>query len=70
MLGSIYNGDIKPIKENDKVVAAKVIVYPGDTEEYHTFITHEAYNELKKWIEYRSNEGGEINEKSWVILKN
>ncbi len=60
-------GHIKPIKENGNVVAAKVHVYPGDTEEYFIFITPEAYGELKKWIEYRKDSGEEINEKSWVM---
>ncbi len=60
-------GNIKPIRENGNVVAAKVTVYPGDTEEHITFITPEAYGELEKWIEYRRNSGEEINDKSWVM---
>ncbi len=60
-------GHIIPIKENEIIVAAKIIVYPGDTEEYFTFITSEAYNELEKWIDYRRNAGEQINEKSWVM---
>ena len=27
----------------------------------------EAYEELKKWMDYRKNAGEEINEKSWVM---
>jgi hypothetical protein len=30
-----------------EVVAAKLLIYPGDQEEYYTFITLEAYNELQ-----------------------
>ena len=60
-------GHIKPIEQNGELVAAKVIVYPGDVEEYFTFITAEAYHELKKWIDYRKNAGEDINGKSWVM---
>lgn len=60
-------GHIKPIKEDGRVIAAKVVVYPGDVEEYTTFVTSEAYQELEKWMDYRRNAGEELNEKSWVM---
>jgi hypothetical protein len=60
-------GHITPIKEDGKVVAAKIIVYPGDTEEYYTFITSEAYCELEKWMNFRKDAGEDINERSWVM---
>jgi hypothetical protein len=35
---------VTPIKdENDNIIAAKLLVYPGDEEEYYTYITSEAY---------------------------
>ncbi|WP_458721062.1 hypothetical protein [Candidatus Nitrosocosmicus sp. R] len=49
------------------MVAAKVIVYAGEDEEYFTFISGEAYFELHKWIKYRENCGEIINENSWVM---
>ena len=58
---------IIPIEREGKVVAAKIIVYAGDNEEYFSFITLEAYFELEKWIEYRKNCGENINKNSWVM---
>lgn len=36
--------------ENGDMIAAKIIVYGGDSEEYYTFITPEAYRALKEWM--------------------
>lgn len=60
-------GHIKPIIRNGSVVAAKIIVYHGDTEEYFTFMTREAYEELELWMIFRKEAGEEISEKSWVM---
>ena len=59
--------DIKPIEHKGKIVAAKIIVYAGDEEEYFSFITPEAYYELEKWMKYRKESGEEIHENSWVM---
>jgi hypothetical protein len=53
---------------NRQVIAAKIIVYPGDPiEEYYTFCTPEAYAELKSWMDYRQEGGEEISGESWVM---
>ena len=60
-------GHIKPIEDGEKKTIAKMIVYAADDEEYVTFISSEAYEELKKWMNYWKNAGENINEKSWVM---
>jgi hypothetical protein len=59
--------NIQPIERQGKIVAAKIIVYAGDDEEYISFITLEAYRELEKWMQYRQDSGEEIYENSWVM---
>ncbi|HET9807113.1 MAG TPA: hypothetical protein VFP49_09410, partial [Nitrososphaeraceae archaeon] len=61
--------DIQAIERQGRVVAAKIIVYAGDDEEYFSFITPEAYLELEKWMQYRQDSGEEIHGNSWVMRK-
>jgi integrase len=53
--------------EKGEAVAAKMIVYPGDREQYYTFITSEAYNALKEWINFRASYGERITDDSWLM---
>lgn len=59
-------GHVKPVEKAGKTFG-KVTVYAGDDEEYFTFITPEAYDEVRKWMDYRKTSGEEITEKSWVM---
>jgi hypothetical protein len=52
---------------DDEVIAAKLIIYAGTPEPYYTFITPEAYNALKDWMDFRASYGEEISDKSWLM---
>ena len=58
-----------PDKENtgNEIVAAKLIVYAGEPEEYYTFITPEAYHALQEWMDFRASYGEKITPESWLM---
>ena len=58
---------ITPIARDGKLIAAKIVVYAGDREQYHSFLTPEAYWELQNWMDFRKDSGEKISGKSWVM---
>ncbi|MGB9169471.1 MAG: hypothetical protein WCB31_11145 [Nitrososphaeraceae archaeon] len=59
---------VTPLKdEKDDIIAAKLTIYPGDREEYFTFITPEAYKALEDWMDFRKSYGEKIDGESWVM---
>jgi hypothetical protein len=58
---------IEPINRDGKIIAAKIVVYPGDDEEYFSFITPEAYYQLEGWMKYRIESGEKIDGDSWLM---
>ncbi|MDQ4074331.1 MAG: hypothetical protein M3162_08535 [Thermoproteota archaeon] len=58
---------IIPLDRGGKVCSAKIIVYDGDKEQHYSFITPEAYNALKEWMDFRASYGEEITKDSWVM---
>ena len=53
--------------ENGEVVAAKLIVYAQEADEYYSFITPEAYVSLKEWMDFRASYGEKITDDSWLM---
>ena len=60
---------VTPIKDkrSGEVIAAKLLVYAGEPEEYFLFITPEAYDALKAYMDFRALWGEQITEESWLI---
>jgi integrase len=59
---------INPMKdENGNILAAKLIVYPDEPEQYFTFMTPEAYSAVKEWMDFRASFGEEITGESWIL---
>lgn len=53
--------------EEKRVIAAKIIVYDGEPEQYFSFITPEAYFSLKDWMDFREKQGETITRESWLM---
>ena len=59
---------ITPLKDKDgNIVAAKMIVYAGEADQYITFISPEAYNSWMEWVNFRASYGEKLTEDSWVM---
>src|ERR687891_1347495 len=60
-------GHIRPIERDGKVIAAKMIVYAEEDEEYFTFISSQGWEALRNWIDTRQAAGETIGDASWVM---
>jgi hypothetical protein len=58
---------VSPMFRDGKLIAARIIVYAGEDDEYITFITPEAYLSLESWMKYRSASGERVTKDSWVM---
>jgi integrase len=59
---------VTPLYNSEGVlIAAKLIVYAGEPEQYYTFMTPEAYLSLKEWMDFRSSFGEKISGESWLL---
>jgi Phage integrase family len=60
-------GHVRPIQRDGEIIAARMLVYAGEDEEYFTFISPEAWHALEDWMNYRKTSGEIINDSSWVM---
>jgi hypothetical protein len=63
---------VTPVTDNTEenggeVISAKLTIYADEPEEYYTFITPEAFEALKDWMDFRSSYGEKISGDSWVM---
>ncbi len=59
--------NVIPVEKNGLVIAAKIVIYAGEEDEYFSFISPEAFRELEKWKEYRIKAGELVTKESWVM---
>jgi hypothetical protein len=60
-------GNMTPMTQKGKVVAAKIIVYHGQREQYYTFVTPECYGTLLQYKKLRESAGEKITPSSPLI---
>jgi hypothetical protein len=60
---------ITPIYSEDgkEIITAKIVIYPGDSEEYCTLMTPESYHAISSWMSFRVSYGEKIEDDSWVM---
>jgi hypothetical protein len=58
---------IIPMIRNGRVVAAKILVYAEDDDEYFSFISQEALETLEEWMNYRKACGEVVTGESWLM---
>jgi integrase len=60
---------VVPMERDGAIVAAKLIVHNTkiNNRGYYSFITPEAYNSLKHWMDFRKLHGEEITGESWLM---
>ena len=50
-------GNVRPVEQGGKIVAARILVYADEDDSYVTYITPSAYRELAEWMNYREGSG-------------
>ena len=61
--------NVTPIKDEKtgEVLAAKMIIYSGEPDEYYCFISPESFEELSSWMLFRQSSGEEVTGESWLM---
>ena len=61
-------GDIVPIIENGSIVAAKIKAFnTKSNKNYFFYITLEAYDAVRDWMDFRQSFGEKITSESWIM---
>lgn len=63
----IYSNGSTGNNSDDNIIAAKLIVYAGEEEQYFTFMSYEAYRAVADWMSFREKCGEKITADSWVM---
>ena len=58
---------IVPVLRDDQIVAARILVYADDDDEYFSFISREAFDALDEWMTYRKQSGETVGGDSWLM---
>jgi integrase len=58
---------VKHIGEFEKNGCKSILIYGGEKEEYHSFITPETVKLIDQWLEYRKSRGELITDNSWIV---
>lgn len=59
---------VEPVRNNQgELIAARLIVYAGERDQYYCFITPEAYRSLDDWMQFRASYGETITGESWLM---
>ena len=58
---------IVPVSRGNQIVAARIVVYGDDDDEYFSFISREAFEALHEWMAYRKQCGETITKESWLM---
>ena len=67
-MGHLQWKHVTPLPDKDgNIIAAKFVIYPGDQEEYYTFVTPEAFSALKEWMDFRAGYGEKITGESCLM---
>ena len=59
--------DIESIEENGSLAGAKIKLYAGSNEKYTSFLTPEAYQSFKQYIDFRNLHGEKVTKDSPVL---
>lgn len=58
---------IVPVSRGNQIVAARIVVYGDDDDEYFSFISREAFEALDEWMVYRNQCGEPVTGESWLM---